>query len=90
MDFAFTPALESFTVNNRATVYTVIVAHGTQTTYYMFASSWGGNHGEWIETASTDLAWSYLTEKVPGLARHEGDKEGWIMALKEAGLEVFG
>jgi hypothetical protein len=51
-------------------------------------TGWGSGYGQWIQLDVPDIAWSYLTEKMPGL--REGDKPGLIALFKKAGLEVFG
>lgn len=83
--------LQSVKVSNRGTVYQVTVfTHGELGFYLMFSSGWNGlNYGEWVHIHDNEIAWSYLTEKCPALAKFEGDKEGWVMACKEAGIEVF-
>jgi len=54
--------------------------------FYMLETGWSQNHGEWILLPGNTVAWSYLAEKLPGM--REGDKEGWVLAFREAGVEV--
>jgi len=51
-------------------------------------TGWGSGYGQWIHLDVREVAWSYLTEKMPGL--REGDKPGLIALFAKAGLEVFG
>lgn len=53
-------------------------------------TDWGGHHGEWILLGEHSVAWSYIAEKMPRLARLDGDKPGWIKAFAAAGIRVFG
>lgn len=81
------------TVHHRATAYTIraIPEAGGYTTYLIAGRF--ANAGEWItlgdDSAAEGIAYSYLAEKMPELARHAGDREGWIMAFRKLGVRVF-
>ena len=100
MEVSFTPAgPQTFRVEVNSTVYELTkIVHFPEPEgevwYLLFADRWENHNGDWLKLPGypdgNSIAWSYLTEKVPGLRTHEGDKEGWIMVLKEAGIEVFG
>jgi hypothetical protein len=51
-------------------------------------TGWGSGYGQWIHLDLDSIAWSYLTEKMPGL--RDGDKPGYKMMFAKAGIEVFG
>lgn len=83
--------LHSHKVSNAGTIYQVaVIDSGEDGHYLMFSTGFSSlNHGEWVFIAGNEIAWSYLTEKCPDLAKYEGDKPGWVMACAEAGIEVF-
>jgi hypothetical protein len=87
----FTPAIQTFRVTNAGAVYEVTAVNGETERWFLACTGMSGyNHGEWIRLGADSVAWSYLTEKMPGLARFgNADKPGWIMAFAQAGLEVF-
>lgn len=84
-------------VTNRGTVYTIHYTYPDSVAalfdggpgFYMLETGWSGNNGEWIRLAENRIAWSYLAEKMPRMARLDGDREGWVKAFAEAGVEVF-
>lgn len=51
-------------------------------------TGWGSRYGQWIILPERDhVAWSYLTEKMPGL--REGDRPGYVLLFAAIGIEVF-
>ncbi len=88
--------IRKYEVVNRSTVYQLtVVDDDGEDWYLLLADRWESHNGEWLKIPvyfadGPSIAWTYLTEKMPGLAKHDGDKPGWIKVLKEAGVEVFG
>ena len=90
--------IETFVAQNAGTVYRLHVAvierplrdSTFEDTFLMCETGWGSGYGEWIRLDTDEIAWNYLSEKMPGLARFGGDKPGWIMAFAKAGVRVFG
>jgi hypothetical protein len=80
----------TYNVTNAATVYRIHVITLPQAQLVCAETGWSQGHGEWVMLLDDSVAWTYLTEKMPSLARHEGDKPGWIMAFAKARIEVFG
>ena len=88
--------IERSHVEHRATVYEVTVIKDLvdNQIILLVADSTSLYYGEWLRlpydlVAGGGISWNYLTEKMPGLAKYEGDKDGWIMAFGQAGLQVF-
>jgi hypothetical protein len=85
--------IAQYRVEHRGTEYKMTVVIDDRYRYVMLANRSGSNNnGEWLRLAvdHESIAWSYLKEKMPELAKHPGDKEGWVMVFKMAGIEVFG
>ena len=80
----------TFEVTNKGTIYRVHRVDALHRRFWLVMSGFGNNYGEWIEVHGDTIAWSYLAEKMPRMARLDGDKPGWIMVFAKAGLEVFG
>lgn len=87
--------IETFSVTNAGTVYRIHVAsisrEGSEypAVFFMLETGWGSGYGEWIRLDVDSIAWTYLAEKMPEMARREGDKPGWVKVFKAAGVEVF-
>lgn len=79
-----------FEVAHRSTMYRIHKVNSADgSSFFMVVSGRGGNHGEWIRLIGPSIAWSYLAEKMPQMARLDGDKEGWVKVFAMAGVEVF-
>jgi hypothetical protein len=78
--------VEVMNAGTRYIVHEFIIDEGA--THFALETGWGSYYGQWIQTGSDSIHWSYLTEKMPGL--REGDKEGWKLAFAAMGVEVFG
>lgn len=84
-------------VTHRSTVYRIHYTYPDSVSalfdggpgFYMLETGWSGNCGEWIQLQDNSVAWDYLAEKMPIMAKREGDKEGWVLAFRAAGVEVF-
>lgn len=87
----FIPAFETKEVSNRGTRYIVHRAVTETRQFLMIVTGWTGNGGEWIALPidEDEIAWSYLTEKVPGLKAYPGDAEGYVKLFAELGIRVF-
>lgn len=81
--------MRSVLVNNRSTAYHLLWQEDGDDTYYILMNRWGQNSGEWIRLSEKSVSWDYLVEKMPELGKYEGDKDGWVWAFEEAGVEVF-
>jgi hypothetical protein len=90
MNVDFDPAHMEFEVSNRATMYRLIRVAGLTAHYFLVETGWHRGSGEWIRLADDSVSWDYVVEKMPGIARNEGDKEGWVKLFAAAGIEVFG
>ena len=84
----------------RSAIYTKLELDHAATHYVMFViqpeggaplyaceTGWGSYYGQWVAIGDDQIAWSYLTEKMPNL--RDGDFEGWRRLFEEAGVEVF-
>lgn len=84
----------TYEVINAGTVYRIHVAtedRGRGPFNFICAETgWGRGYGEWMLLDVKSVAWNYVAEKMPILAKREGDKPGWKMAFAKAGIEVFG
>lgn len=82
-------------VEHRATVYEVTAMRDTVDGQLTIMATTGLalHQGEWLRLPMVDMptqiAWSYLVEKMPGLGKHLGDEEGWRMAFRDVGIEVI-
>jgi hypothetical protein len=91
-----TTTIEHWRVYNAGTAYELtVVDDDGEDWYLLFASNLESHNGDWLKIpvyleGGPSIAWSYLTEKCPGLLRFGGDKPGWIKVCKEAGIKVFG
>ena len=78
-------ALSKSQVDHRATRYTVRVLH-TALGPLVMTDPDNSNRGRWVQLREASIAWTYLAEK---LDLREGDREGYVMALADLGVEVF-
>jgi hypothetical protein len=81
----------TYEVHNKGTRYIAHRATIDDRQLIAVVTGWTGNSGEWIALpiGEDEVAWSYLTEKVPGLARFGGDAEGYVLLFAEMGIRVF-
>lgn len=89
---AFIPSVGEpmfFEVANRGTMYRLHRVEGRGYRFFLLESGYGNNYGEWIRLEGADIAWSYLAEKMPRMARLDGDIEGWVKVFAMAGIKVF-
>jgi len=82
--------MTTYQVENAATIYKLHHIEENGADFFILHTSGWSNCGEWISLGTDSIAWSYLTEKMPGLATHPGDKAGWVLVFAKAGVEVFG
>jgi hypothetical protein len=85
--------MTTYTATHASTVYRIHVVETHEnfrdSTFILAETGWDSGHGEWIQIDVGSIAWSYIAEKMPLLAKREGDRVGWTMAFALAGIEVF-
>lgn len=82
--------MNTIQVENAGTVYRIhVVTLPLHDQLFMCETGWGSGFGQWVRLDVNKIAWTYLTEKMPALAKYPGDKPGWFMAFAKAGVEVF-
>lgn len=85
-------------VANRGTMYRIhhVVPDAVQAlmeggpVLVLCETGWGMGYGEWMTIHGESIAWSYVAEKMPELARRDGDREGWVKAFAAVGITIFG